>query len=56
VEVALPYTMSTTPARITQTVISTDHFVSFKVTGKTSHIDALALDGSVPITSILKPR
>jgi hypothetical protein len=35
------------PAGITQKAVSTEHFVSVKVTGKTAHIDAVALDGSV---------
>jgi hypothetical protein len=42
-------------AGITQKVISTEHFVSAKVTGKTAHIDALALDGSVLDRIDLKP-
>jgi hypothetical protein len=32
---------------ITRKVISTEHFVSVKIAGKSAHIEALALDGSV---------
>jgi hypothetical protein len=49
------YDVDKPPAGITQKVISTEHFVSVKVTGKTAHIDALALDGSVLDRIDLKP-
>ena len=41
------YDVDKPPEGITQKVISTEHFVSVKVSGKSAHIEALALDGSL---------
>jgi hypothetical protein len=49
------YDVDKPPAGITQKVISTEHFVSVKVTAKSAHIEALALDGSVLDRIDLKP-
>jgi hypothetical protein len=49
------YDVDKPPAGITQKVISTELFVAVKVTDKTAHIDALALDGSVLDRIDLKP-
>jgi hypothetical protein len=43
------------PTGITQKVISTEHFVSVKVTGKSARIEAFGLDGSVLDRIDLKP-
>jgi len=49
------YDVARPPAGITQKVISTEHFVSVKVTGKSARIEALALDGSILDRIDLKP-
>jgi len=43
------------PAGITQKVISTENFVSVKVTGKSAQLEAFGLDGSVLDSIDLKP-
>jgi hypothetical protein len=49
------YDVDKPAAGITQKVISAENFVSVKVTGKSAHIEALALDGSVLEGFDLKP-
>jgi hypothetical protein len=49
------YDVDKPPAGITMKVISTEHFVSVKVAGKTAHIEALALGGSLLDRIELKP-
>jgi hypothetical protein len=49
------YDVDKPPEGITLKVVSTENFVSVKVTGKTAHIDALAIDGSVLDRIDLKP-
>jgi hypothetical protein len=49
------YDVDKPPAGITQKVISTEHFVSVHVSGKSAKIEALALDGSVLDRIELKP-
>ena len=49
------YDVARPPAGITQKVISTEHFVSVKVTGRSARIEAFGLDGSVLDRIDLKP-
>ena len=49
------YDVDKPPRGITQKVISTEHFVSVSVTGKSAHIDAWGLDGSILDRIDLKP-
>jgi hypothetical protein len=49
------YDVDKPPAGITQKVISTEHFVAVKVTGKSAHVEAFGLDGSVLDRIDLKP-
>jgi hypothetical protein len=49
------YDVDKPPAGITQKVISTEHFVSVKVTGRSAQIEALALDGSILDRIEVKP-
>jgi acid phosphatase type 7 len=49
------YDVDKPPAGITQKVISTEHFVSVKVTRKSAQIEAFALDGSLLDRIDLKP-
>lgn len=49
------YDVDKPPAGITQKVISTEHFVSVKVTGKSAQLEAFGLDGSVLDRTDLKP-
>jgi calcineurin-like phosphoesterase family protein len=49
------YDVDKPPPGITQKVISTEHFVSVTVAGKSAHIEAFALDGSVLDRIDLKP-
>jgi hypothetical protein len=49
------YDVDQPPSGITRKVISTENFVSVKVTGKSAHMEALALDGSVLDRFDLRP-
>jgi hypothetical protein len=49
------YDVDKPPAGITQKVISTENFVSVKVTGKSAQLEAFGLDGSVLDRIDLKP-
>jgi len=49
------YDVDKPPSGITKKVISTEHFVSVKIEGKSAHIEAIGLDGSVLDRIDLKP-